>query len=138
MSRVTSLVVLALILSSPASVRAAEPKKDDTKTAPTAKSGEGASAKKASSGKGAKGQQKSPSAASAEARQVARSTKSVFMYAVEACDRDPKGCDQTLRDDAEKRFVETCGACNTAKRCEAERDAIVAGNARASQDPCAP
>lgn len=73
----------------------------------------------------------------AAARVRVRRTKSVFMYASESCERAGNRCDPTLRDDAELRFMEACGACTTSSRCEAERDAIRGGTARSSSDPCA-
>ncbi len=139
MSRATS-VVLSVLLSTASMASAAEPKPDvNTRTAPDvrAKSTERDAAKKAPSRKTSKAKEKD-TGATPEARAVARNTKSVFIYAVESCDRDPKGCDKELREDAEKRFLDSCGACNTAQRCAAERDSIVAGNGRPSQDPCAP
>lgn len=72
------------------------------------------------------------------ARSLARRTKSVFIFAAESCAREGNRCDPTLRNDAELRFLSACGACNTAVHCEAERDEVLAGKARASKDPCAP
>lgn len=74
----------------------------------------------------------------ADVRARARRTKSVFVYAVESCERAASRCDPTLRDDAEKRFLDACGACATAERCQQERDAIRGGTSRTSSDPCAP
>jgi hypothetical protein len=72
------------------------------------------------------------------ARSLARRTKSVFIFAAESCAREGNRCDPALRNDAELRFLSACGACNTAVHCEAERDEVLAGKARASKDPCAP
>ncbi len=140
MSRVTS-VLLAAVLSTAFAARAAEPKPDakaGAAPATGAKTTEGDAAKKAPTRKSSKAKEKDASGVNPQARSVARSTKSVFIYAVDSCARDPKGCDQGLREDAERRFLDSCGVCNTAQKCEAERDRIVAGEARASQDPCAP
>ena len=131
-------VVLALLLATPslASAQRAEGGAE-TKPAAAAKGGEGA-AKKPTTRKGAKKKEQESSGPSPQARAIARQTKSVFIYAVESCARAPDTCDKVLLDDAESRFLESCGACNTTQRCEAERDAVRAGTARASQDPCAP
>ncbi|HSN93316.1 MAG TPA: hypothetical protein VLS93_18945, partial [Anaeromyxobacteraceae bacterium] len=59
---------------------------------------------------------------------VAR-TKSIFVFAVESCDR-PDRCDASLRDDAERRFLDACRVCAPPERCEAERDAIRQGTAK--------
>jgi hypothetical protein len=71
-------------------------------------------------------------------RSYARRTRSVFMYAVESCSRPGGGCDTALRDDAEKRFLDACGACAPSERCQADRDAIRTGTAPSRSDPCAP
>jgi hypothetical protein len=60
------------------------------------------------------------------------------MFAVESCDGQKSTCEPTLRDDAELRFMDACGACTTFERCEQERDAIRAGKARGATDPCEP
>lgn len=70
-------------------------------------------------------------------RIAAQRAKTVYMYAVEACDQAVR-CDATLRDDAEKSFVNACNVCAPADRCEAERDAIKAGKARRNENPCPP
>jgi hypothetical protein len=130
-------VVLALLLMTP-SLAWAQRADGGTarRSAPRARSGNGDKAKKETPSKRAKA--KETSGVSPAARSLARRTKSVFVYAAESCERAPNTCDATLRDDAEKRFLEACGACNTSQRCEAERDAVRAGTTRASQDPCAP
>jgi hypothetical protein len=134
----TSLV-LAFLLTSPSHAWA-QPAEGGTgaKSAAGAKSAQGDTAKKRAPRKGAKGKEQETSGVSPAARSLARRTKSVFIYAAESCARAPDTCDSTLRDDAETRFLGACGACNTTQRCEAERDAVRAGTARASQDPCAP
>lgn len=106
------------------------------KTSSAARSG-AAAAKKDGARKSAKVKEQT-SGVSPTARSLARRTKSVFIYAAESCERAPKSCDATLLDDAEARFLHACGACNTTPRCEAERDAVRAGTAKASEDPCVP
>jgi hypothetical protein len=102
------------------------------------KTADAAPAKKPTTRKGAKAKEPETPAISPQARSLARRTKSIFIFAADACTRAGNRCDPTLRDDAELRFMSACGACNTGARCEAERDAVIAGNARASKDPCAP
>lgn len=134
-----TLVILAIapLLAGPA-VASAQRADGGTgsKSSSTRKSAASPAAKKDAAGKSAKA--KDNSGVSPEARSLARRTKSVFLYATESCERTPKTCDTTLREDAEKRFLDACGACNTTQRCEAERDAVLTGTTRASKDPCAP
>jgi hypothetical protein len=68
-------------------------------------------------------------------RVAAQRAKSVYMYAIEACER-PARCDAALRDDAEKAFMSACQVCATADRCESERDAIKAGSAKRTESTC--
>ena len=80
-----------------------------------------------------------PTGPSKEVRSAVRRTRSVYMYAIEACSRPGGSCDAALRDDAEQRFLEACGACAPSVKCEAERDAIRGGTSRsAAFDICAP
>ena len=132
-------VVLALLLATP-SLASAQRAEGGTETKPAAgaKGAEADTAKKPTTRKGAKKKEQESSGVSPKAQAIARQTKSVFIYAVESCARAPDTCDKVLLDDAESRFLEVCGACNTTQRCEAERDAVRAGTARASQDPCKP
>jgi hypothetical protein len=131
-------VVLALLLAAPSLATAQRADADAaTRRDAGAKSGEGA-AKKAKPRKGAKAAEAQPAGPSPAARSHARRVKSVYIYAAESCARAPDRCDQVLLADTEVRFLEACGACNTSRRCEEERDAVKAGTARASKDPCAP
>ena len=105
----------------------------------------GAGARAADKGAPKKAPKKSTKAKEAEAsestlaaRALARRTKSVLMFAVESCAREGNRCDPELPQDAERRFLEACGACAPSEKCQAERDAIRAGTARTSTDPCAP
>jgi len=132
-------VVLALLVTAPslASARA----EGGTATQGTANAKAGTpdpTKKKPPARKGAKAKERETPAVSPHARAIARQTKSVFIYAQESCARDADRCDKELLADAESRFLDSCGACNTTQRCEAERDVVRAGKARASQDPCAP
>lgn len=70
-------------------------------------------------------------------RRAAFRAKSTYMYAVEACEQ-PARCDASLRDDAERAFMDACNTCASADRCEAERDAIRSGTARRVENPCPP
>jgi hypothetical protein len=79
-----------------------------------------------------------PTGPSPALRSHARRTKSTYMYAVESCERPGGSCDTALRDDAEKRFLDACGACAPSERCQAERDAIRTGAGQTKSDPCAP
>ena len=128
-------LALALLLTAP-SIAHAQP--GDAGRAPNAAASKGAAADPARkpARRGAKAKEQETGGVSRQARSIARHTKSVYIYAQESCARAPDRCDKELLDDAEARFVESCGACNTAERCEAERDAVKAGTARASQDPC--
>jgi hypothetical protein len=125
-------IVLALLCAAPASAwaqaaaagAAASPKADKAAAKP--------------SKKGAKAKEAEPSGPSREARALARRTKSIFTFAVEECTRERSTCEPSLADDAERRFLEACGACASAQRCEAVRDAIRAGDRNGSKDPCAP
>jgi hypothetical protein len=133
-------LVLAVLLATP-SLASAQRAEGGTRTKAAADAQRAAAAdpaKKPPARKGAKAKEQGTSGVSPQARAIARQTKSVYIYAQESCARDPQRCDQTLLVDAESRFLDTCGACNTAERCEAERDAVKSGTARASQDPCKP
>lgn len=131
------LLVLAVLVATPSLASAQRTEGGpQTKAAAGARGAATDPAKKAAARKGAKAKQDA-SGVSPQARAIARQTKSVYIYAQESCARDPQRCDQTLLDDAESRFVDSCGACNTAERCEAEREEVKAGTARASRDPCA-
>lgn len=72
--------------------------------------------------------------ASEHVQAVAR-TKSIFLFAMESCDR-PERCDPSLRDDAERRFLDACRLCAPPEACEAERDSIRQGAARRRSNPC--
>lgn len=146
-----SYVALALLVAIPsiagaqradatAGSRTAQPvkKRAGDAGAETRKEGDASAAKKPATRRGAKAKEAETSSVSPAARSLARRTKSIFIFAAESCERAGPRCDPTLRNDAELRFVDACGACNTTIRCEAERDAVLAGTARASKDPCAP
>ena len=123
----TPLLFLVLALASP--LDAGAQTKADARTTPAPK----AEKRKAS----AKGAEKPvpPKATPEELLAVSR-MKSIFLFAMETCDR-PERCDPTLRDDAERRFLDACRRCASADRCEAERDAIRAGSAKRRSNPCA-
>ena len=78
----------------------------------------------------------SAEAAAAANRAAVARAKSVYMFAIEACEQ-PKRCDAALRDEAEQRFSEACRACAADERCDAEVQAIKDGSATASVNPCA-
>lgn len=61
--------------------------------------------------------------------------KSIFMFAVETCER-PEKCDEAMRSDAERQFLDACRACASAERCEAERDAIKGARTTKQSNPC--
>lgn len=86
--------------------------------------------------KGAKSRQPEAPGVDPATRARVKQTKQVLMFAVEACERSPERCDKPLRDDAERRFLDTCGICAPSERCLAERDAIRAGTSKASANPC--
>jgi hypothetical protein len=132
-------VVAAIVLVLGSTAVAAEQggRSAGTKVAPTAESGTEKAPKKRLK-RGAKPQE-DESGVSAAARSRARRVRSVYLYAVESCERQGDRCDPTLRDDAEARFLEACGACAPSDRCQTERDAIRKGTSRSnSKDPCAP
>ncbi len=132
------VLAISLLLAGPAVASAQRAEGGaGSKASSARKSGAAPAAKRDAAGKNAKAKEET-SGVSPEARSLARRTKSVFLYATESCERTPKTCDTSLREDAEKRFLDACGACNTSQRCEAERDAVVSGTTRASKDPCAP
>jgi hypothetical protein len=134
-------VALALLLAVPsiAGAQRAEPKPGAQAAAAGEKKGTDApSARKTATKKGAKAKEPETPQVSQQARSLARRTKSIYIFAQDSCARAGSKCEPTLRDDAEVRFLHACGACNTAARCEAERDAVRGGKARASKDPCAP
>jgi hypothetical protein len=131
------VLAMALLLASPPMAWAQRPDGETGSKASSAARSGAAATKKDGARKSAKAKAQT-SGVSPAARSLARRTKSVFIYAAESCARAPKTCDATLRDDAETRFLDACGRCNTSQRCEAERDAVRAGTTRASQDPCAP
>lgn len=87
--------------------------------------------------RGAKGKDQGPQIDRAVRMRV-HQAKTVFMFSVESCQQYPERCDKTLRDDAERRFLDTCGACATAEHCREERDAIRAGTAAGTKDSCQP
>jgi hypothetical protein len=70
-------------------------------------------------------------------RTAAQRAKTVYIYAVEACEQ-PARCDAGLRDDAERSFMNACQICASADRCESERDAIKSGSAKRTENPCPP
>lgn len=141
MKRAMLLVVTLALAASPAASPGAEAqKKGDAAPQTSAPKKTKADAAKKSSG--AKGSEKPSAAGKKEARTVnpadraaVNRTKSVFMFAMETCDR-PERCDASLRDDAERRFMDACRLCASAERCEAERDAIRAGQAKRRTSPC--
>jgi hypothetical protein len=86
-----------------------------------------------------KGKEPETPGVSPAARTLAKRTRGVFMFAVESCGATPQSrCDTALRDDAEKRFMDACGACTTFDRCETDRKAIRDGTAASYVDPCVP
>jgi hypothetical protein len=112
----------------------ATPSKDATSTKNgTAQSGEKVEPKRTLK-RGKK--EAEPEGPSRSARLLARRTRSVFVYAVESCQRAGSRCDPSLSDDAEKRFMDACGACATMEQCQAERDSIRSGAAKLSSDLC--
>jgi hypothetical protein len=138
MNRSTPLV-LALLLATPSIAWAQRADAGAGKKAtPAVKSEEAAPAKKTPPRRRSKVKEQESSGVSPAARSAARRIKSVFIYAADSCQRAGSRCDPTLRNDTEKQFLDACGACNTAARCEEERDKVLAGTARASRDPCAP
>lgn len=62
--------------------------------------------------------------------------RSTYRYAVESCEAKGKACDGSLRDDAERRFMDGCLACATRDQCEAERDLIRSGNSKSMTQLC--
>ncbi len=137
-------LVAAVLLATAAS--AADQNKNDPRAKATAAEGPREKLKKKrDAAKGAaappaaqdKGKAASAPRASESDRAAALRAKSVYMFAVEACER-PDRCDAVLRDDAEKRFMDACLACATQDLCDAERSSIQGGSARRSKDPCTP
>lgn len=131
---------LAAVLLFATSASAADAKRKDEANAPAAETPrQKMEKKKAAKGAagGASNKSKAEAAADAADRVTALRAKSIYMYAVEACDQ-PARCDAALRDDAEQRFMDACRSCAPAERCEAERAAIKEGSAKRSANPCAP
>lgn len=143
MKPLISLAAALLLLAgaAPAPARAAEPPQDDSGTKNRAELAREKLARekmerlresRKSAARPATPKQKEASAD----RHAAMRAKSTFIYAVEACDQ-PSHCDKSLRDDAEKAFMDACNICAPADRCDAERDAIRAGTSKRTDNPCA-
>lgn len=146
----TLLVLVSLLFASASVVSAAE--KGDApakKSETTARPGKKAKAPETSAAKPAgKEDAKSKAAAAREERErtaklnspqriAAARAKALFMFAMDTCDK-PERCEPSLRDDAERRFLDACRACATAEKCEADRDVIRAGNGNRRVTPCDP
>jgi hypothetical protein len=138
MTRGISLLGVLLLATSAVAV---EPKKSDDAKPPTAaetareKMERLRAAKRGAGGGATKGP--AAQAPAGNDRATAMRAKSVYVYAVEACEQ-PARCDAALRDDAETKFMEACRACAPDDRCEQEREAIKGGRAKRSANPCAP
>jgi hypothetical protein len=124
-------VAASLLLAAPAGALA-------QRAGAAEKAAEASAPRKAASKKAAKAKEPATPEVSPAAKRLARQTKSIFIFAVESCARAESRCDEALRNDAELRFMNACGACTTSQRCEEERDAIRAGEGRASRHPCGP
>jgi hypothetical protein len=110
----------------------AKSKKDGKKT--EAKPGSSKAESKSSPSKSSSKVSKVSQADLAKAAAVGRA-KSVYMYAIEACER-PDRCDTTLRDGAESQFMEACLVCASQEKCDAEKAAVQNGSARNAVNPC--
>jgi hypothetical protein len=134
------LLAVALALVAPADASAQSKEKSAASPAASPqKSGTKGSAPTTASSSSTKSQQKAkketaPSVPPERLAAVNRA-KSVFIFAVETCDR-PERCDPSLRADAERRFLDACRLCASAERCEAERDTIRAGQGESRTNPC--
>jgi hypothetical protein len=138
-------IATALLFAAPALAQDEQPQKTDTtKSKPSS-----AKDKKGAKGKDAKPAKPTHTSAAAKTqpataakdpnfaeRTAAKRAKSVFLFAMDACER-PERCDAALRDDAETQFVAACRACASNDKCEAERVAIREGHATNFADPCA-
>lgn len=137
MRHAISFAAALLLVAAAPHVGAAEPSRDDSGAKTRAELAREKMEKLRESRKSAA---RPPSTKQKEAsadRHAAMRAKSTFIFAVEACDQN-QSCDKSLRDDAEKAFVDACNICAPADRCDAERDAIRAGTASRTDNPCAP
>lgn len=125
----------ALVLATSAS--AAEPKSDTKKKEEAAETPREKMEKKKAAAKsaGQGGKAKTEVSSDVANRVAAVRAKSVYLYAVEACEQ-PARCDAQLRDSAERAFMEACRACAPAESCDAEKAAILDGSAKRTKSPC--
>lgn len=72
----------------------------------------------------------------AKERGAVSKAKRTFIFSVEQCDR-PDNCDRSLLADSEEAYVQACGACAPAERCEEDRQKIRDGQGKLSYNPCA-
>jgi hypothetical protein len=145
--KTATLLALSLALLAPAAARA-EKATDDSAATPAKPKAKGKAKDGKESKKGAKaeaepegkskaamkmeemrrkaGKPDSKQVANAKERAAAARAKSLFVFAVETCDK-PDRCDPMMRDDTERQFLNACRLCAPPEKCEAERDAIRAG-----------
>lgn len=140
----TTLLVLSLTLLAPAGARAADKPSDDAATAakPKAKGkdkdakkgqkpeaqpeGKSKAAAKMEEMRRKAGKPDAKVVANAKERAAASRAKALFVFAIETCDK-PERCDPAMRDDTERQFLNACRLCAPPEKCEAERDAVRAG-----------
>ncbi len=131
----TILLAVSLALAAPTTVLA-QAKDEAAAKQPSKKASAKKAAAKGTAGAGApEKKKKAESRANAPQLAAVARMKSVFMFAVETCER-PEKCDQAMRADAERQFLDACRACASAERCEAERDAIQQSRTTKQSNPC--
>lgn len=133
-------IAVALLLIRDA--RAADQKPAETKAADaaatsSAKAKADALKKKKEAEEAAKSGAKASPKKPADSPQVAamKRERALLVYAAESC-QNPSKCDKELRDDAAERFISACRECDTAERCDTEKQAILDGNVPRGGDLC--